>query len=120
MFPEVQERITQRHESERTFTYESVAGMPAFVSKATNRWSVEAVDRDRARVSFDGVLQLRGIAGWLLALPLRLVMARTGQLVLADLAHFVETGQPSPRKRRQLGPHPRTAVPAEGVRDAGI
>ena len=44
----------------------------------------------------------RGLAGLLVALPLRLRMLRTTRTLLVDLKHYDEHGTPSPRTQRRL------------------
>jgi hypothetical protein len=117
-FPEVEERIVASDESKRTLTYEAARGMPAFITVARNRWRVEPIGRAKARVSCDATVETRGLAGPMLGFALRLQLRRTGRLVLADLAHYVEHGRPSPRKRRQL--EARRLPHAEGTRHAGV
>ncbi len=101
MLPHVEDTIVAYDDAARTLTYEA-AGMPAFVATARNRWQVTAVDEHRALVRFDGVMETRGIVGGLLGLLLRVRLAREGRKLLDDLRHYVENGQPSPRKQRQL------------------
>lgn len=97
----VEERIVAYDEAKRTLTYEA-SGMPEFVKTARNRWHVQALDDRRSRVSFEGTLEPRGIFGRLLYVLLRPWLARLGTQTLNDLAHYVEHGEPSPRKQRQL------------------
>jgi hypothetical protein len=99
MFPHVKETIVSYDEAGRTLTYTG-AGLPAFVRVARNRWSVVAVD-DRARVHVEATMELRGIIGRLLAVPLRVWLARGATRTLDDLKHHVERGRPSARKQRQ-------------------
>jgi hypothetical protein len=56
----------------------------------------------RARARFDGVLETRGLAGLLIALPLRLRMRRETRTVLDDLKHYAEHGTPSESKQRRM------------------
>lgn len=102
MFPEVQERIVAYDEAGRTLTYEPVRGMPGFVASARSTWRVVAIDDRRSRVSFAATVTTSGITGQLLGLAIRVQMGRAGARVLNDLRHYVEHGQPSPRKQRQL------------------
>src|SRR5918996_1770117 len=90
-FPAVTERIVAYDESDRTLTYEAT-GLPAFVGEARNTWRVSPMGRLRARASFDGVLETRGLVGLLIALPLRIRMRRETSMVLADLKHYAEHG----------------------------
>jgi len=101
MVPEVEERIVAYDEANRTLTYEGY-GMPKFIKTARNRWQVEAIDDRRSRVSLEATLVPRGIIGGLMYLLLRIQLARIGPQFLSDLKYYVEHGDPSPRKQRQL------------------
>jgi len=101
MFPHVEETMVSYDEAGRTLTYTG-AGLPAFVREARNRWRVTPVNDHRARVRVDAIIEMRGIVGRLLALPLRFRLAREGPKILDDLTHYVEHGRPSARKQRQL------------------
>jgi len=105
MFPQVEETIVAYDESARTLTYAG-ARLPVFVSQARNRWRVTAIGDNRARVSVDATMELRGAAGWLLAVPLRVWLTREGRKTRDDLKHFVEHGQRSQRKQRRLARGP--------------
>ncbi len=101
LMPEVTETIIAYDEGARTLTYEATAGMPAFVTRARNRWQVTAVDQRRARVAVAADLQARGLMGRLARWWLLAQVGRTGRHLLADLKHYVEHGTASTRKRRQ-------------------
>ena len=100
-FPAVTERIVNFDETNRTLTYEAT-GLPALVGKARNTWWVSPVGQQRARARFDGVLETRGLAGLVIALPLRLRMRHETRTVLDDLKHYAEHGTPSRSKQRRL------------------
>ena len=100
-FPAVTERIVDYDESNRTLTYEAT-GLPAFIGDARNTWRVTPMGQQRARARFDGVLETRGVAGRLIALPLRIRMRRETRAVLGDLKHYAEYGTPSRSKQRRL------------------
>ncbi len=99
--PEIEERIVAYDEANRTLTYEG-HGMPKFIKTARNRWHVQALDDRRSRVSVEATLEPCGIVGRLMYVFLRLQLARIGPQFLGDLEHYIEHGEPSPRKRRQL------------------
>lgn len=72
MVPTATEKIVAYDEAARTLTYEAIAGIPAFVTLARNRWQVTPLGEDRAEVTFDARLEVRGLLGrlarwWLLA-----------------------------------------------------
>jgi Polyketide cyclase / dehydrase and lipid transport len=98
-FPTVTERIVAYDESNRTLSYEAT-DPPTLIGE--NTWRVTPMGPGRARARFDGVLKTRGLAGRLIALPLRMRMRRETQAVLGDLKHFAEHGAPSRNKQRRL------------------
>jgi hypothetical protein len=109
MVPLVEETIVAYDEAGRTLTYTG-ARLPRFVREARNEWSVIPLDDQRARVRVEAIIEMRGLVGRLLAAPFRLWAARVGAKTLDDLTQYVEQGQPSARKQRQLaGSSPRPA-----------
>lgn len=93
----IRERLVAFDAAARTFTYESVEGMPGFVAHAQNRWSVEARGAERCVVRTEASVTLRGPMR-LLAPLLKVSFSRNGARVLEELKHRVETGAPHPRK----------------------
>jgi Polyketide cyclase / dehydrase and lipid transport len=100
LVPEVTETIVGYDEAAMTLTYEATGGLPSFVTLARNRWQVTAIAGDRARVSFQAQLRVRGLGGWLFRWWLLRRVGRDGRHLLDDLNHYVTQGTPSPRKQR--------------------
>jgi hypothetical protein len=96
--PRVTETIVAYDDVARTLTYEG-DGLPAFVTRARNRWRVPAIAPDRCVLSLDATVELRGAARTM-APALRVQFRREGRRVARDLKHYVERGEPSARKRR--------------------
>lgn len=100
LVPEVTETLVAYDEANRTLTYEAT-GMPGFVTTARNTWTVTALDPRRTKVSLRARFDTRGLLGlvgrWFILARVR----RTSRHLADDLRHYVETGAPSPRKRRQ-------------------
>jgi hypothetical protein len=96
---EVTERLIAYHEAGREFTYRAEP-LPWFLAEARNRWRVEPAGPDRSCIRIDATVRARGVLGPLMYLVLRLQLARTIPQFLGDLAHYLQTGQPSPRKLR--------------------
>lgn len=113
MVPEVAETIVAYDEDRRTLTYEATAGMPAFVTRARNRWQVTALDSRQSRVAFEGEIELRGLFGRLAVGLLLIQLGRTGRHLLDDLKYYVEHSTLSPRKQRQLS---RAAAKSKATR----
>jgi hypothetical protein len=113
----IKERLLEFDADARALAYETIAGMPGFIGRATNRWSVHARPGGTCVVRSHATVTLRG--------PLTLVepiLKRTfrsnGARVLEELRHRVETGRPHPRKvaamkREGLGDD--TAHPSQPV-----
>lgn len=103
----VSERLLGFDREAMRFEYEAAGGMPAFIASAVNRWSVTPLDEGRSLVRIHATVRLRGpmvLLGWLLAWQFRSAGAKTAE----ELKHFVETGQPHPRKARQQASLPRS------------
>ncbi len=97
----VRERLILFDPAAMSFAYEAVDGMPKFVARAINRWSVEPLDSHRCVVRMRATLELRGWArlfGFLLGPR----MQRDGARVLEELRYQAEHGIPHPRKRRAM------------------
>jgi hypothetical protein len=80
----IKERLIQFDPNAMAFTYESAEGMPTFVSKAINRWSVQPETATRCVVRTHTTLTLRGPVR-LLEMFLRLKLRTDGARVLDEL-----------------------------------
>ncbi|WP_164874168.1 SRPBCC family protein [Rhodococcus spongiicola] len=99
--PYVTEAIVAYDDSARSLTYEAEQ-KPRFLSVARNSWTVTPVDEQHSVVSYDALVTTRGVFGLLAGWWMLIMLRRAGRRVLADLAHYVENGVPSPRKQAQL------------------
>ena len=104
----ITERLTLFDPAGRSLEYEAAEGMPSFIVRAVNRWSVHAGPGGTCVVRVHATLTLRP---WARALGplLRWRMRAASRQVLDDLRHRVETGLPHPRKAAALagcGPQP--------------
>jgi len=101
LLPQVTETLIAYDDAGRTLTYEA-SGMPTFVELARNTWTVIAIDDHRCRVELRARFDTRGWVGRLGRWAILVQTRRTSRHLAEDLRHYVETGQPSARKRRQL------------------
>lgn len=85
-----------------TLTYEAVAGLPAFIGRALNRWSVLPDGDRQCRVRTHATLELRG-AMRLVGFAIRRHMRRVGVRALEELRYYIEEGCPHPRKAAARG-----------------
>jgi hypothetical protein len=102
LVPQVTETLTAYDHTNRTLTYHASAGMPAFVTLARNTWTVTPLDTHRSRVSLRARFDTRGLLGLLGRWAILARTHRASRHLADDLRHYLETGQPSPRKLRQL------------------
>jgi len=114
--PAVQERFTHYSEHDRRFTYVASSGLPAFVRRAENTWSVRELGPGAALAEARAELDLHPLVGLLLAPLLKLQLDRTGARVFEELRHYIEHGEPHPRKVRALRrQHRKSALPPGGT-----
>jgi hypothetical protein len=95
----ITERLTAFDPAAMAFAYEAVGGMPGFVRRASNRWSVHPQGERRCLVRTHATLELRGPAV-LLSFFLKWRLHTGGARVLDELRYRIEHGRPHPRKRR--------------------
>ncbi len=84
-----------------SFAYEAVDGMPGFIERAANHWSVHPLDDERCLVRTHATVTLRGPAK-LLGFLLKHKLQSDGARVLDELRYRVEHGEPHPRKVRAM------------------
>lgn len=103
----VKEQLTHFDRDAMTFAYEALEGMPRFVGRAVNRWSVTRVDDQRSLLRIHATLTLRGPMV-VFGCVLRWQLQAGGAKVAEELRYFVENGRPHPRKlaaAQRLLPH---------------
>lgn len=108
---EVRERLLAYDPATMTLAYEAVSGLPAFMTRAVNRWTVTPTGSAACTVTSDATLTVQGPAR-LLAGPLAARLERDVDLVLDELRHYLEHGDPHPRTRaaRLAARRPGTAM----------
>jgi hypothetical protein len=93
----VRERLTRFDRDAMAFEYEALEGMPSFVGRAVNRWSVARVDDRRSQLRIHATLTLRGPMA-LLGCVIKWRLESGGAKVAEELKYFLENGKPHPRK----------------------
>jgi hypothetical protein len=93
----ITERLTAFDPVAMSFAYEATGGMPGFVGRAINRWSVHPRGERRCLVRTQATLELRGPAV-LLSFLLKWRLHAEGARVLDELRYRIEHGRPHPRK----------------------
>jgi len=93
----IKERLLEFDPAGRCFTYESIDGMPGFIKRAVNHWSILPLDDGRCVVRSEATVELRGPMV-LLSFVLARSFKANGARVFEELRHRVEHGVPHPRK----------------------
>lgn len=99
--PSVSEQLTAYDPDAMTLTYVATAGMPGFVTLATNTWTVTADGPARCHATIAAQVEVKGTIARTALAVLAPNLQRMGRRTLDDLRHYAEHGEPSPRKRRQ-------------------
>jgi hypothetical protein len=97
---EITETLTAYDDAGRTLAYQAT-GMPAFVTLGRNTWSVVPVDDTTCRLELRARFDTHGLLGLLGRWAILAQTRRTSHHLADDLHHYIETGEPSPRKKHR-------------------
>ena len=82
--------------------YEVIEGFPFFVDTAINNWQLNEIGSDTTRVNMHLIVTTKGLVGGIMAPMMKIQLTKQIASIPNDLKHFVETGQPSPHKTKEL------------------
>ena len=104
-FGTIQEEISTFDTQDYILEYEVISGFPSFIKQGINHWSLRKVSDTQTEVTmhFKGVTQ--GIMGLLMGPLMGLKLNKNLGEALGDFKHYVETGQPSPGKIKDMEKH---------------
>ncbi len=97
----IRERLVSFDPEARSLSYEAAEGLPGFIARAVNRWSVHPGPGRSCTVRIHATLTLRPTARPL-GPVLRWRMRADTRRALAELRHRVETGRPHSVKTAML------------------
>ena len=101
-FSNVNERITEYDESNRTLAFDVFEGMPGFVTYTNNRTVVTDLGQDQSQAELQITMHMKPFLGWLLGGMLKKNLSNLIDSALDDLKVFAETGEPSGRKLARM------------------
>jgi hypothetical protein len=96
---EVTETIIRFDEAGRSMSYRA-DGLPGFVAEAVNTCSVIAEGPNRSVVLIGADVRPQGFLGFVMLPLLKIQLGKLVREATEELRHYVETGQPHPRKLR--------------------
>ncbi len=100
-FGPLTETITAFDEDQRSFTYIADSGLPGFVREGGNTWKVTPLGANKAEVSMDLKMDLKGL-GKVMTPMMKVSLRKQAGQILDDLKVYAETGKVSDRKRKAL------------------
>lgn len=98
-FNKISEKLVDYDQVKMTLAYAVLDGMPGFVTKAENRWTVIRIDDKHSKLVMAAEFQSKGLMGSLTKGMMKKKMSETLETVLNDAKVFAETGQISEAKR---------------------
>ncbi len=108
-FGTIQEDLKMFDARNHVLSYEVVKGFPGFITSAINTWSLQKTG-NQTRVRMHLKMQVKGFKGAIMGPMMKIQLNKTVSGVIEDLKIYVETGNPSPSKQKELAKHQNTAA----------
>ena len=81
-----------------TLTYHITKGKPSIAKQASAIWSVNIVDANKSTVVLEFDMTTKGLLGFLMTPLIKKGIGKSALEIAEDLKHYVENGEPHPRK----------------------
>ncbi|GAB5424605.1 MAG: hypothetical protein Crog4KO_17520 [Crocinitomicaceae bacterium] len=101
-FDKINEELTKYNAAQMNLAYAVKEGMPGFVTKAVNDWTVVAIDESHCKLVMKAEFESKGLMGKMMNGMMRKKMAETLETVLNDAKVYAETGQVSQEKADRI------------------
>lgn len=108
-FGKITEAVRTYDETRYVLEYEVIKGFPGFIDSAVNNWQLKAADQG-TKVIMDFNMTTKGFLGLLMGPLMKRQMNKVITKVLDDFKHYIETGEPSSRKAREMAKLSRKAA----------
>ena len=105
----IKEVIRDFDPQNHVLAYEVIEGFPFFIDMALNTWTLTEKD-NTTKVNMHLVMKTKGFVGALMTPMMKLQMNGVLKNVMDDFKYFVEKGQPSPRKAKEIAKLSRKAA----------
>ena len=80
----------------------SVTGLPFFVRSVVSTWKLHEVSDTETEIVLGPRIEVMPVIGTVMQIPMKMALTKLYPGILDDLAIYVETGKPSPRKQAEL------------------
>lgn len=101
-FSKISEKLIKYNESDMSLAYEVVDGMPGFVTRAMNDWTVVPINENSSKLIMKAEFGSKGLMGSLMNGMMEKKMNRTLETVLNDAKTYAETGKTSLAKQERM------------------
>ena len=109
-FSKIKETLTKYDQDQMVLAYEVNDGMPGFVTKAANEWTVVALSDYQSKLVMKAEFESKGLMGTLMRGMMKNKMSKTLDTVLNDAKIYAETGQISGAKEKRVAQLERKAA----------
>lgn len=108
-FGQITEEIQAFDAENYVLSYHVIKGFPFFIDVAQNTWTLKAKG-DITHVHVHLTMKTKGIVGFIMAPMMKMQMNNTLNQVIKDFKHYLETGQPSAYKSKEMAKLSRKAA----------
>ena len=98
---ELTDKITKIDETNHVFQF-SVTGLPFFVRSVVSTWKLNRISDTETEIVIGPRIEVMPVIGTIMQIPMKSALNKLYPKLLDDLAIYVETGKPSPRKQREI------------------
>lgn len=101
-FNKISEKLTIYNEKSMKLAYEVLEGMPGFVEKASNEWTVVSINEKQSKLVMKAEFRSKGLMGTLMNGMMEKKMNKLLEVVLNDAKVYAETGKVSEVKEKRM------------------
>lgn len=87
----------------------SVKGLPFFVRSVVSTWKLREISNTQTEITMGPRIEVMPIIGSILQIPMKMALKKLYPDLLNDLVVYIETGNPSPRKQKEIDSRKQTA-----------
>jgi len=80
----------------------TVKGLPFFVSSVLSTWKLNKISDTQTEIVLGPRIEVKPGIGTLAQIPMKIALKKLYPGLLDDMAIYVESGQPSPRKQKEV------------------
>ncbi|MEL7124064.1 MAG: SRPBCC family protein [Bacteroidota bacterium] len=109
-FGRIQEEIRTFDSKNYILEYEVIKGFPGFIKQGINKWTLTKVSDTQTKVNMHFIGITQGFMGLIMGPVMRIQLNKGLGEVLGDFKHYVEIGEPSPEKIKDIQKHAKKAA----------